>query len=46
MTIGTKLIHAALEMITEKEWAKLGESWRSVALPTCVVKFSEMEYFT
>ena len=43
--IGTKHIHAALEVITEKEWAKLGESWRSVALPTYAAKFSEMEYF-
>ena len=43
--IGTKHIHSALEVITEKEWANLGESWRSVALPACEAKFSEMEHF-
>ena len=42
--IGTKHIYAALEMITEKEWAKLGKSLRSVALPACAAKFSEMEH--
>ena len=43
--IGTKHIHAALEVITEKEWGKLGESWRSLTLPAFAAKFSEMEYF-
>ena len=43
--IRTKHIHAALEVITEKESAKLGESWRSVALPACAAKFCEMEHF-
>ena len=42
--IGTEHIHAELEVITEKEWAKLGESWRSVALPAHAAKFSEMEH--
>ena len=32
-------------MITEKEWAELGESWRSVALPAYSAKVSEMENF-
>ena len=43
--IGTKHIHAALEVITEKYWAKLGQPWRSVALPASAAKFSEMEHF-
>ena len=42
---GDVIPFAALEVITEEEWAKLGESWRSVALPVCTAKFSEMEHF-
>ena len=43
--IGTKHTHAALEVMTKKEWAELGESWRCAALPAYTAKVSEMEHF-
>ena len=42
---GTKHTHAALEVITKKEWAELGESWGCAALPAYGAKVSEMEHF-
>ena len=43
--IGTKHTHVSLEVITKKEWAELGESWRCAALPAYAAKVSEMEHF-
>ena len=43
--IATKHTQAALEVITKKEWAELGESWRCAPLPACTAKVSEIEYF-
>ena len=44
--IGTIHTHAALEVIIDDEWTKLGTAWKSAALPAFVSKAAKMENFS
>ena len=41
--IDTIHTHAALEVITDDEWTKLGIAWKSAALPPVASKAAKME---
>ena len=43
--IGTIHTHAALEVITDEEWAKLGTAWKIAALSAYAARAAKMENF-